>query len=72
MNVRIKVCGIVHPDDAVMAVDAGVDLIGLNFVGRIGTEEEMGKLAVYMLSDDSGFMNGTDVVIDAGRLIGEN
>ena len=48
------------------------ELIGLNFVGRIGTEEEMGKLAVYMLSDDSGFMNGTDVVIDAGRLIGEN
>jgi hypothetical protein len=32
----------------------------------------MGKLAVYMLSDDSSFMNGTDVVIDAGRLIGEN
>ncbi len=32
MNVRIKVCGIVHPDDAVMAVEAGVDLIGLNFV----------------------------------------
>jgi phosphoribosylanthranilate isomerase len=32
VNVRIKVCGIVHPDDAVMAVEAGVDLIGLNFV----------------------------------------
>ena len=32
MNVRIKVCGIVHPEDAVMAVEAGVDLIGLNFV----------------------------------------
>lgn len=48
------------------------ELIGLNFVGRIGTEEEMGKLAVYMLSDDSSFMNGTDVVIDAGRLVGEN
>lgn len=32
MTVRIKVCGIIHPDDAVAAVDAGVDLIGLNFV----------------------------------------
>ena len=32
MTVRIKVCGIVHPDDAAAAVDAGVDLIGLNFV----------------------------------------
>ncbi len=32
MSVRIKVCGVVHPDDAQAAVDAGVDLIGLNFV----------------------------------------
>jgi phosphoribosylanthranilate isomerase len=32
VTVRIKVCGIIHPDDAVAAVDAGVDLIGLNFV----------------------------------------
>jgi phosphoribosylanthranilate isomerase len=30
--VRIKVCGIVHPDDAAASVDAGADLIGLNFV----------------------------------------
>ena len=31
-SVRIKVCGITHPDDAQAAVDAGADLIGLNFV----------------------------------------
>ncbi len=31
-SVRIKVCGIVHPDDAQGAVDAGADLLGLNFV----------------------------------------
>jgi phosphoribosylanthranilate isomerase len=31
-RVRIKVCGIVHPDDAQAAVDAGADLLGLNFV----------------------------------------
>jgi phosphoribosylanthranilate isomerase len=30
--VRIKICGIVHPDDAAAAVDSGADLIGLNFV----------------------------------------
>jgi phosphoribosylanthranilate isomerase len=30
--VRIKICGIVDPDDAAAAVDAGADLIGLNFV----------------------------------------
>ncbi len=32
MNVRVKICGIVHPDDAQAAVDCGADLIGLNFV----------------------------------------
>jgi phosphoribosylanthranilate isomerase len=31
-SVRIKVCGIVHPDDAQAVVDAGADLLGLNFV----------------------------------------
>ena len=29
---RIKICGIIHPDDAAAAVDAGADLLGLNFV----------------------------------------
>jgi phosphoribosylanthranilate isomerase len=32
VTVRIKVCGIMHPDDAEAAAEAGVDLIGLNFV----------------------------------------
>lgn len=32
MSVRIKICGIVDPDDAAAAVDVGADLIGLNFV----------------------------------------
>jgi phosphoribosylanthranilate isomerase len=34
VNIRIKICGITHPDDAEAAVDAGADLIGLNFVAR--------------------------------------
>lgn len=32
MKVRVKFCGITHPDDARAAIDAGADLIGLNFV----------------------------------------
>jgi phosphoribosylanthranilate isomerase len=32
VTVRIKVCGIVHPDDAEAVADAGADLIGINFV----------------------------------------
>ena len=31
-NVRIKICGIRGPEDAQAAVDAGADLIGINFV----------------------------------------
>jgi phosphoribosylanthranilate isomerase len=32
VTVRIKICGITHPDDARAALDAGAGLIGLNFV----------------------------------------
>jgi phosphoribosylanthranilate isomerase len=32
VTIRIKICGITHPDDAAMVADAGADLIGLNFV----------------------------------------
>jgi phosphoribosylanthranilate isomerase len=32
VSIRIKICGITHPADAVLAVEAGADLIGLNFV----------------------------------------
>ncbi len=31
-SVRIKICGVTEADDAAAAVDAGADLIGLNFV----------------------------------------
>ena len=31
-NVRVKICGIQHPEDALAAIDAGADLLGLNFV----------------------------------------
>lgn len=33
-NVRIKICGIRTPEEAIAAVEAGADLIGLNFVAE--------------------------------------
>ena len=32
MSVRVKICAVTSADDAAAAVDAGADLIGLNFV----------------------------------------
>ncbi len=38
-SVRIKICGVMTPDDALAAVDAGADLIGINFVA--GSKREV-------------------------------
>jgi len=35
-------------------------------VNRWGRPEEIGKLAVYLCSEDAGFITGTDIVIDGG------
>lgn len=34
--------------------------------GRLGDPQEVGKLAVFLCSDDAGFINGTCVTIDGG------
>ena len=36
-------------------------------VGRTGEPEDVGKLAVYLASDDSTFLTGQVIVIDGGR-----
>jgi NAD(P)-dependent dehydrogenase (short-subunit alcohol dehydrogenase family) len=35
-------------------------------LGRWGKLEELGALAVFLSSDASGFITGTDIVIDGG------
>jgi NAD(P)-dependent dehydrogenase (short-subunit alcohol dehydrogenase family) len=35
-------------------------------LGRWGRPEEVGQLAVYLCSDDAGFITGTDILIDGG------
>jgi NAD(P)-dependent dehydrogenase (short-subunit alcohol dehydrogenase family) len=35
-------------------------------LNRWGKVEEVGQLAVYLCSEDAGFITGTDVLIDGG------
>ncbi len=35
-------------------------------IGRWGKVEEVGKLAVYLCSEDASFVTGTDILIDGG------
>ena len=35
-------------------------------VGRWGQPEEIGKLALYLCSEEAGFITGTDILIDGG------
>lgn len=37
-----------------------------NTLGRVGTVEEVGALVVFLASDASGYISGTNIVIDAG------
>ena len=46
------------------------ELISYNYRGRIGRPDEVAACVVYLLSDDSGFVNGADYIIDGGRTAG--
>jgi NAD(P)-dependent dehydrogenase (short-subunit alcohol dehydrogenase family) len=35
-------------------------------IGRWGKVEEVGQLALYLCSEDAGFITGTDILIDGG------
>ena len=45
-------------------------LISYNYRGRIGRPQEVAACCVYLLSDDSGFVNGANFIIDGGRTAG--
>ena len=35
-------------------------------LGRWGKVEEVGRLALYLCSEDAGFITGADILIDGG------
>ncbi|HEY2651721.1 MAG TPA: SDR family oxidoreductase [Solirubrobacteraceae bacterium] len=44
--------------------------IDANFTGRLGRPEEIAAACSFLLSDESTFTNGTELVVDGGRLAG--
>jgi phosphoribosylanthranilate isomerase len=42
MTVRVKICGVTNVDDAHAAIDAGADMIGLNFYAKSPRSVEVG------------------------------
>ncbi|GAA1181802.1 SDR family oxidoreductase [Ornithinimicrobium humiphilum] len=46
---------------------AASDIIGRNRVGRLGRPEEIGATAVFFLSDEVGYLNGSYLIVDGGR-----
>jgi NAD(P)-dependent dehydrogenase (short-subunit alcohol dehydrogenase family) len=39
-------------------------------VGRLATAEDIAKVAVFLASDASNYINGTSINVDAGRSAG--
>lgn len=47
----------------------GAKLLDLNYVGRFGAPDEIAALTAYLLADESGFVNGENIVVDGGRTV---
>jgi NAD(P)-dependent dehydrogenase (short-subunit alcohol dehydrogenase family) len=61
---------IATPLNAAASNDPGVDWGGETLVGRWGRPEEVAYAAVFLASDESDYVTGTDLTVDGGWLIG--
>ncbi len=52
------------------ATDANVDWGGETVVGRWGRPEEVAYAAVFLASDESDYITGSEIEVEGGWLIG--
>lgn len=45
------------------------ELLDANFVGRMGSPDEVAACCAYLLADESGFVTGASFAIDGGRAV---
>ena len=66
MRGMAKLRGWDSEDDYIKELGKGIPL------GRLGTAEEMADLAVFLASNKSKYITGTEIVIDGGNIIQEH
>ena len=71
-NVRINS---IHPGDVVSPMNKSYlsnlrrlnERLSLVPLGRLGTPNDIAYLAVYLASDESTYVTGTEIIVDGGR-----
>lgn len=58
-----------NPDNPQSVLDGLASTVPM---GRLGTAEEAGKVALFLASDDSSYVTGTSIVFDGGSTIPES
>ena len=74
-HVRVKICGVTHPDDAALAAELGADALGLNFYARSPRCLDMDRDAAFLRALPAG-VRRIGVLVNAPlgfveRLLGE-
>jgi NAD(P)-dependent dehydrogenase (short-subunit alcohol dehydrogenase family) len=44
-------------------------MIGKTLLGRLGKPEEVANVALFLASDESSFVTGTDIKVDGGMAV---